>query len=94
MVIHPTQSGVTPLRIAQKRGHSDVVSTLITYGADTIDLALMVLWPDLHVCVSINSYTHLYLHLQGGVGPFDLARSKRHSETVSEVEETDYYKMR
>jgi ankyrin repeat protein len=34
------KSGVTPLQIAQQHGHSDVVSTLITYGADTIDLAI------------------------------------------------------
>ena len=40
--IPPTQSGVTPLQIAQQHEHSDVVSTLITYGADTIDLAITV----------------------------------------------------
>ena len=41
--ILPTQSGVTPLHIAQQHGHSDVVTTLITYGANVIDLPFMVL---------------------------------------------------
>ena len=86
-----TQSGVTPLCIAQQCGHSDVVSTAISYGADVIDPCHNGIGLIVHYSLTLQSYLATYIvykvHMHE-VGCFDLVRSKRHY-TVREVEESE-----
>ena len=62
MFILLIQSGVTPLYIAHQRGHSDVVSTVITYGADILHLPLMVHHAPLPEVFIVINFTISYVY--------------------------------